>query len=532
MDGTPQFSLRATPPGIIAWPTPFDFLGDAALTGVPALRPEHLPAALAGFCFDTAARMGSDPAAVALCAIVACASVASDLWAIQPKRSDDTWTENPRLWGAIIGEPSQLKTPLIRAATRPIDMLEAHARDRHAEAMRAWNLEATAAKIAKSAEPPRPPMDRRIVEDATVEALGQVLRAGADAPFRAPAGKILVRQDELAEWLGAMDRYAAGGRGGKDRGAFLRAFNGGSHIIDRVRGAIVVPNWSACILGGIQPDPIRRIAAEAADDGLLQRFLYAVPECQGDGEDRRPDHAAMARYGALFPALANLHPPCAPGMHPRPVVLHEKAHIHREAIDGLIKAQAGMPDTSPRLRSALGKWRGTFARLALTFHLVEIADALAQGMTPPTPDVIGEATARSAAGYMRQVLLPHLLRAEATLFSSVQTGHARWIAGFVLANEAVKAKKRVAARDIQQAYAPLRAPEHRRELGEVMAQLETVGWVRAEPPPNRARDVAAWQVNPRLHILFAEAADAERARRRAAQAAVADAVRRAKEAHG
>ncbi|MFT8247232.1 bifunctional DNA primase/polymerase, partial [Roseomonas sp. BN140053] len=86
------------------WPEPVDFLADGDLTGVPELRPEHLPDALYGFVTDTAGRMGVDPVSVALAALVACASVIDDSWAIQPKERDYTWTENPRLWGAIVGD--------------------------------------------------------------------------------------------------------------------------------------------------------------------------------------------------------------------------------------------------------------------------------------------------------------------------------------------------------------------------------------------------------------------------------------------
>jgi hypothetical protein len=93
-----------------------------------------------------------------------------------------------------------------------------------------------------------------------------------------------------------------------------------------------------------------------------------------------------------------------------------------------------MPDSSNRLKSALGKWPGLFARLALTFHLIEVADARAKGERPIT-DVVQADTAKRAAAYMRDVLLPHLLRADAIMFATVQTGHARWIAGFILAKQ-------------------------------------------------------------------------------------------------
>src|SRR3954470_24637740 len=57
------------------WPEPIDFLAEAEMTGVPELRAEHLPEALHPFVADTAARMGVDPAAVALTALASLASV-------------------------------------------------------------------------------------------------------------------------------------------------------------------------------------------------------------------------------------------------------------------------------------------------------------------------------------------------------------------------------------------------------------------------------------------------------------------------
>jgi hypothetical protein len=122
------------------WPDPVDFLADDTLTGPPELRPDHLPDALFGFVADTAARMGVDPTSVALAALIACASITDDAWRIQPKARDHTWTEGPRLWGAIVGDPSILKTPVIRACTAPIDVLDAQARQRHAAEMRAYKV--------------------------------------------------------------------------------------------------------------------------------------------------------------------------------------------------------------------------------------------------------------------------------------------------------------------------------------------------------------------------------------------------------
>jgi hypothetical protein len=504
------------------WPAPIDFLGDAEMTGAPVLRPDHLPDALAAFVTDTATRMGVEPASVALAALVTIASVINDDWKIQPKVHDTTWTEEARIWGGIIGPPSFLKSPVLRATTAPIDRLEAQARQRHAEEMRKWQAEVAQLKLDKVPPPyPAPPRcDRYLAESATVEALSEILRDDAEAKFRVPARKVLVRQDELSEWIAGLDQYRSGGRGGADRGAYLRLYNGGRFTIDRIgRGGFAVSNWSACLLGGIQPEPIQRIARDAADDGLLQRFLFVVPSAQDDGADAAPDAQAIERYAALFPALAVLGPPRemarTDNLAPKPVTvtLHADAHLHRERVNMAVKAQAAMPDVSPRLQAALGKWPGTFARLLLVFHLIDIADAHARAAPPPAMKVVPEATARRTAAFMLEVLLPHLLRAEAMLYSTAQTSHAHWIANYVLASKAAAETLVVTARDIQRAYPALRAPEKRRELTSVMATLEVVGWLRTEWPDNPAKPVTTWYVNPALHKTFAARALKERARR-------------------
>jgi hypothetical protein len=329
---------------------------------------------------------------------------------------------------------------------------------------------------------------------------------------------------------------------GEETAAHIRLYNGGRHTIDRVgRGVFVMPNWSGCLLGGIQPGPIRKIARDGEDDGLLQRFCYCVPSRQERGEDRQPDAEALARYCALFPALAALAPPCGlMGDGIRPVVLHKEAHAHRLAILDLAEGVAAMPDASDRLKSALGKWPGLWARLTLLFHLIGLADArtgaqrdvtgvtkgVATTATMPTWDDdrtgaqcdvanVAKGAATMATSYMRDILLPHLLRAEALMFATEQTGHARWIAEFILS----KGESRIAARDIVRAYRPLRAPENRQELQSVMAGLEAAGWVL----PASAKDTRAttlWVVNPAVHTRFAERARQERERCAAVKAEI------------
>ncbi|MBR0642926.1 DUF3987 domain-containing protein [Plastoroseomonas hellenica] len=523
--GRPTRSRKRAPPPPEEeepWPSPVDFLAEGELTGLPELRREHLPAAIYDFALDTADRMGVDPSSVALAALVTCASAMQESWRIQPKQHDDSWTEEARLWGAIVGDPSVLKSPVIAACTRPIERLDAQARRVHAEAMRQHKADVEAWKKAGSepgSSPQAPLLDRHLVEGTTVEALSEILRDDAEAKQRAATGRVLIRQDEMSEWLASFDRYRSGGRGGADRGAYLRLYNGGRYVVDRVqRGTVSISSWSACIIGGIQPEPIQRIASEAADDGLLQRFLYCVPGPPKAGVDRPPDRAARKRYERVIAALVALHPPRRPGhlgqldsigsfQH---VALHADAHRHRLSIDGLIDAVTALPDISNRLKAALGKWRGLFARLCLAFHLIDAVDLSARDATDPPPlTVLSETNAQRVALFMRQVLLPHLLRAEALMFSTSQTGHTRWIAGLILA----RGGERIALRDVVQAYGALRPPEARRELHNVMECLVSMAWLRPEPQANPARPPAAWSINPAVHSEFAARAKDERAAR-------------------
>jgi len=514
-----------------AWPEPIDFLADNTLTGVPDLRPEHIPEALYPFVEDTAARMGVDPASVALAALASCAAVVTDDWRIQPKRHDDTWTESPRLWCAIVGDPSILKSPVISVCTRPIDRLDAASRERYAEALRLHKAELRAWKAEKAPdrdEPKPPRIDRFLVEGTTIEALSEALRDDPEARQRAPAGKVLVRQDEMSEWLAGFDRYRSGSNGSADRGAYLRLYNGGRYTIDRIqRGSFAIPNWSACFIGGIQPGPIQKVAQQAEDDGLLQRFCFCVPGHQAPGQDRAPNRTALERYQGLIEALTTLRPASGIcGAPARPVVLAAAAHRHREGSNELAQALSAMPDSSARLQAAYGKWPGLWARLALTFHLIDAADRRARGAGQLGLEVLSEATARRASTYLEQILLPHLLRADAVMYATRQTGHARWIAGHLLA----RGEPRIAVRDIVQAYGALRAPERRRELLEVMEGLVAMGWVRPEARADLTRPPSAWLVNPQVLERFAAQGAAERSRRQQAQAEMRTLIRKRQQA--
>jgi Protein of unknown function (DUF3987) len=340
-----------------------------------------------------------------------------------------------------------------------------------------------------------------------------VLRDDVDGKQRAPARKILVRQDEMAEFFGNLDRYNAGGKGGADRGAYLRLYNGGRYTVDRIgRGTFAIPNWSGCFLGGTQPGPIQRIAKASDDDGMLQRLMYIVPGEQPRGKDIPPCKEGRHRYASLFPSMARLYPP-----RDMVVTFEHEAHQHREVVDNMAYVMERLGDTSQRLRSAFGKWPGQFARLALTFHLIDTADADARNETGPVRDVISAETAKRAAAFMLDIVLPHLLRADALMFATTQTKHVERVGGWIILN----GQPVIKAREIVRAYRPLIAPEAAAEFKAVMDKLTGFSWVQPVIPANMAEPIRTWHVNPRIFTMFPDRAEKERERRREAVEAIA-----------
>jgi hypothetical protein len=245
--------------------------------------------------------------------------------------------------------------------------------------------------------------------------------------------------------------------------------------------------------------------------------MLDVPPPQGIGKDQTPDRNALNAYQDIFPALAALRPVRTGLGHPTTVALHADAHAAREDVDTLARVMAAMPDTSPRLQSTFGKWHGLFARLCLTYHLVEVAAARSRGEIGPPAEVVSLDTAARVRSYMRQILAPNLLRAEAIIFATKQTDHASWIAGHILANRL----DRIAARDVVQSYRQLRAPEHRDTLNNTMDGLCTLGWLAPVPTSNVAKPPVTWIVNPAVHLNFAEWGNSERDRRAEVREAIA-----------
>ena len=465
----------------------------------PPFPVDLLPPAIAGYARDEAELIGVDPAVIALAAIGAAAACIDDRIEIQPKRHDTGWREQARLWVGIIGDPSAKKSPGIKKAMAPLFKIDQKWRDETNQATAEW-LKACEETAKGEEEPPAPIGKRLILNDATVEKMGDIMSKSE------PRG-MLSYQDELSGWLASMDAYK-NGAGGKDKAAWLEAYNGGPKAIDRIaRGSIFVKNWGVSVLGGIQPSVVQAYAQSTNHDGMLQRFILVKAGEARLGADRRPDLAARERYHFIMDQMAGTQ---AAG--DTVVTLSEDAHKIREALDEkLHKLTVNHPNKF--LAAALGKWNGLFARLLLTFHCIE--SAAAQGY-PVSNEVSGE-TARRVADLMWFTLLPHAVAFYQGLDPIEDT--ACELAALILAHEWARFTVK---RDLNRNWKASRKLKPW-ELEGTLDRLEAFGWIFPEPLNfNEKGKPAAYRVNPGVHTRFNEQAERERERRKEVTAMMAD----------
>ena len=302
----------------------------------------------------------------------------------------DDWEVVPNMWGAIIGRPSAMKSPAMRSALAPLYAIQDSLKKDWEGAQREADIEAAlsgldakeaaknAAKAIKGGDREEAkrllsqrandngetPCPRLIVNDATVEKLGELLNEN-------PHGLLLIR-DELPGFLAKMEseEYQS------ERAFYLEAYNGdGKFTYDRIgRGTIPIENCTLSIIGGIQPARIAPLVHGAAngisDDGLIQRLQLTVwPDDIGSWTwtDRHPDAAARERYDAAFRGLHDF----ARGFETPAIFGFSSAaqDMFKQWMTG-IQAEARGGKLPSVLESHLLKMPKTVAALALVFELV------------------------------------------------------------------------------------------------------------------------------------------------------------------
>ncbi len=329
------------------------------------------------------------------------------------------WREPPILWGCCVGDPSSGKSPGASAVLGAVlARVAAHMARNYPAELAAWEEKAAVARaidkqwerdVGKAikndesqparpddATPPTAPVRPRAnVQDATVEALAALMEGQ-------PKG-LLAAHDELAAWFLNMSRYA---NGGSDRPFWLQAWNGGSHVVDRVKrpDPIHIPHLSLALFGTVQPDRLADLLADA-DDGLLSRFLWAwpdhVPPFTRPNASADVDSAASALI-----RLADLEMPRDSNGHfyPSNTALTDAAAHALESFGR--EMQQKEEQIGGLMKGVIGKARGHVLRLALVLeYLWWCSDP-----TAPEPHEISERAVLAAAELMDTYFHPMAVR--------------------------------------------------------------------------------------------------------------------------
>jgi hypothetical protein len=295
--------------------------------------------------------------------------------------------------------------------------------------------------------------------------------------------------------FGGFDAYKAG-KVSRDRPVTLEGYNGGPRDIDRKSSKddrIHVPNWSFCIVGGIQQSKFDQIGEKLGDDGLLQRFVLMPMEPPKIGVDRPPRLTAIQEYNCLIENLVGYNP-----NNPEPIVLSEGAHKYREQIDELVSAFESFPGLSEPFRAYAGKFGGTFARLLLTMHVIENCPGWAfnEGLEERERlKVVSEETARRTFDIMTKFLIPHAIRQYERLDTkrkSQEVDDARSFAGYILSKGLTEITNRVLHDANSKDF------RNKDRAAKMLAILTAAAWIEDG------------KVNPRVHEVYVERAAYER----------------------
>ena len=185
--------------------------------------------------------------------------------------------------GLLVGDPSRKKTPIINAATRPLEQYEAHS----AQELRGADPRLRSGPgDGENLKKPDPPQ-RYVVGTARSKSSARFYLAAStgcsSSVTNSPAGS--------AAWKNIATSRGAGA----DRGFWLQAFDGGPYTVDRIgRGETHIRNFSVSLIGGIQPARLAELHG-LTSDGLLQRFLPIMMGPSTLAQDRPCDNEAYSR---------------------------------------------------------------------------------------------------------------------------------------------------------------------------------------------------------------------------------------------
>jgi hypothetical protein len=306
---------------------------------------------------------------VALALVVAAASAVG---ATRIGVAHGEWSEPSILWGMTVSVASGFKSKAQKTVSLPIEKFEAalHREYQRTYAAARAQYDVYLAECKENKIKPRPfeppPRPRWIVEDTTVEALAYTLRDN-------PRG-VYIHHDEIGAWIGSFNRYSGGD---VDRKIYLKAYDGGSHTVDRVKfegNSLHITNAVISVYGGMVCDRLQRFIETDINDGLLSRFLFVSEKPpEPVPEPRIADTARRARNRILQAAFGRLRGlDWGVGEHRERVPVYMWLTDEAYAAFDAKKVEIGLEQNCKTglENQWLGKNTGRLLRLSLVFELL------------------------------------------------------------------------------------------------------------------------------------------------------------------
>ena len=382
---------------------------------VQALQSELIPEPFRAWLADVSHRMQTPPDFAAVSSLVIFGSIIGAGCGIRPKRLDD-WEIIPNVWGAAIAPPSMMKSPSMKEPMSLLERLQAEYGERFEQdkagaefdtmannamiddvksklkstakgkgkdgVVKGDDLQKLKADYMELSENAEPEPTRRLFKTNETSVQSMTVLQNQN-----PRG-LLTFRDELTALLVKWDRED----GADERAYFLEGWNGnGSYTDFKIgRGLTEAPNICISLLGGIQPDKLRRYLYQAqngANDGLMQRLQLAVwPDEPEHWQliDTKPNKAEKQRAFDIMKALAELdfiqYEATQSEYDDRPYFRFDDdaQAIFNQWLTALqtVKIQQ---ETNPLMVEHFGKFRSLMPSLALIFHCIDIADGKARG---------------------------------------------------------------------------------------------------------------------------------------------------------
>lgn len=326
-----------------------------ALPDVPPFPTEVFPEVLRRYVEEGARAMGIPTDMIAVPLLAACGGLIGNRVSVQFRRA---WSEWPIFWFAVVGDPGSGKSPGLGLAMSPVEHLQRRAWEDYQRDLEQYERHRAGAGGAPGVPTEsKPVLPHFFTTDATLEGLADMIGSSPGVTF--------VR-DELVGWVRSHDAYRKAG----DRQSWLSLWSHKPLKIDRrTRGPILVTDPAVTVVGGVQPDLLPDLAAEAGQhDGFLDRLDLAWPDARPMymSDDEISEQAEAAAIG-LIEQISRLRQ-----LPPRTTRLSAAAQpVFRAWHD----------DNVDRIGAALGLARGYLAklpskvlRLAVLLHVLSNSD--------------------------------------------------------------------------------------------------------------------------------------------------------------